>query len=141
MWSAVRVVGLKAALMGFWDFFGLLIWRFLFVMYLMVLFHIFGDLFRDRELGGGAKAMWTIGLILLPFLLMAISTWMMRGRGMSERWGSIPSRRTIRPSQRPVRSALRHCYPSLPTLWSSSALRRTSSMAFTARGLRIFGPM
>ena len=43
--------------MGFWDFFGLLIWSFLFVMYLMVLFHIFGDLFRDRELGGGAKAL------------------------------------------------------------------------------------
>ena len=58
--------------MGFWDFFGLLIWSFFFVMYLMVLFHIFGDLFRDRELGGGAKALWTIGLILLPFLLMVI---------------------------------------------------------------------
>ena len=125
--------------MGFWDFFGLLIWSFLFVMYLMVLFHIFGDLFRDRELGGGAKALWTIGLILLPFLLMAIYL-IVRGRGMSERWGSIPSRRTIRPSQRPVRSALRHC-TLYPPFWSSSALRRTSSMAFTARGLRIFRPM
>ena len=70
--------------MGFWDFFGLLIWSFLFVMYLMVLFHIFGDLFRDRELGGGAKALWTIGLILLPFLLMAIYL-IVRGRGMAER--------------------------------------------------------
>ena len=70
--------------MGFWDFFGLLIWSFLFVMYLMVLFHIFGDLFRDRELGGGAKALWTIGLILLPFLLMVIYL-IVRGRGMAER--------------------------------------------------------
>ena len=70
--------------MGFWDFFWLLIWSFLFVMYLMVLFHIFGDLFRDRELGGGAKALWTIGLILVPFLLMLIYL-IVRGRGMAER--------------------------------------------------------
>jgi hypothetical protein len=70
--------------MGFWDFFGLLIWSFFFVMYLMVLFHIFGDLFRDRDLGGGAKALWTIGLILLPFLLMVIYL-IVRGRGMAER--------------------------------------------------------
>ena len=70
--------------MGFWDFFGLLIWSFVFVMYLMVLFHIFSDLFRDRELGGGAKAMWVIGLILVPFLVMVIYL-IVRGRGMAER--------------------------------------------------------
>jgi hypothetical protein len=70
--------------MGFWDYFGLLIWSFLFVMYLMVLFQIFGDLFRDRELGGGAKALWTIGLILVPFLVMLIYL-IARGRGMAER--------------------------------------------------------
>ena len=70
--------------MDFGDFFVLLIWSFLFVMYLMVLFHIFGDLFRDPELGGGAKALWTIGLILLPFLIMVIYL-VVRGRGMAER--------------------------------------------------------
>ncbi|HET9649749.1 MAG TPA: SHOCT domain-containing protein [Microlunatus sp.] len=70
--------------MGFWDFFGLLIWSFLFVMYLMVLIHIFGDLFRDPGLGGGAKALWTIGLIFLPFLVMLIYL-ITRGRGMAER--------------------------------------------------------
>jgi hypothetical protein len=70
--------------MDFGDYFALLIWSFLFVMYLMVLFHIFGDLFRDPELGGVAKALWTIGLILLPFLLMLIYL-IVRGRGMAER--------------------------------------------------------
>ena len=69
---------------GFRDYFALLIWSFLFVMYLMVLFHIFGDLFRDPDLGGVAKALWTIGLILLPFLLMLIYL-IVRGRGMAER--------------------------------------------------------
>ena len=70
--------------MNFWDFVWLLIWSFFFVMYLMVLFHIFGDLFRDPNLGGGAKALWTIGLILLPFLIMVIYL-VVRGRGMAER--------------------------------------------------------
>lgn len=70
--------------MSFWDFFGLLIWSFLFVMYLMVLFQILGDLFRDRELSGGMKALWTIGLILIPFLVMLIYV-IVRGRGMAER--------------------------------------------------------
>ena len=70
--------------MGFWDFFGLLLWSFVFVMYLMVLFQILGDLFRDPELGGGAKALWTIGLILVPFLVIVIYL-IARGRGMAER--------------------------------------------------------
>ena len=37
--------------MDFWDFFWLLIWSFFFVAYLMVLFQIFGDLFRDHMSG------------------------------------------------------------------------------------------
>ena len=53
-------------------------------MYLMVLFQILGDLFRDRELSGGMKALWTIGLILIPFLVMLIYV-IVRGRGMAER--------------------------------------------------------
>ena len=36
--------------MDFWDFFWLLVWSFLFVAFLMVLFQIFGDLFRDPDL-------------------------------------------------------------------------------------------
>jgi hypothetical protein len=69
---------------GFWDFFWLLIWSFFFVMYLMVLFQIIGDLFRDPEVGGFAKAVWIIGLIVLPFLVALIYL-IARGRGMAER--------------------------------------------------------
>jgi hypothetical protein len=74
----------KGMQMGFWDFFWLLIWTFVFVMYLMVLFQIIGDLFRDRELGGLAKALWIIGLIVAPFLVALIYL-IARGRGMAER--------------------------------------------------------
>ena len=38
--------------MDFWSFFWLLVWSFFFVAYLMMLFQIFGDLFRDESLGG-----------------------------------------------------------------------------------------
>lgn len=62
----------------------LLIWWFLFVVYLMILFQIIGDLFRDRELSGWWKALWIIGLVFAPFLIALIYL-IARGRGMAER--------------------------------------------------------
>jgi predicted ferric reductase len=70
--------------MDFGDFFWLLIWSFFFVMYLMILFHIIGDLFRDKELSGWWKALWMIALIIFPFLTAFIYL-IARGRGMAER--------------------------------------------------------
>jgi predicted ferric reductase len=70
--------------MNFGDFFWLLIWSFFFVMYLMILFHIIGDLFRDKELSGWWKALWMIALIIVPFLTAFIYL-IARGRGMAER--------------------------------------------------------
>ena len=70
--------------MSFWDFFWLLIWSYIFVAYLMLLFHIIVDVFRDRELGGFAKALWMIALILIP-LLSALIYLIARGAGMAER--------------------------------------------------------
>jgi hypothetical protein len=70
--------------MGFWDFFWLLIWTFVFVAYLMVLFQIIADLFRDPELGGGAKALWCIGLLFIPWLVALIYL-IVRGKGMAQR--------------------------------------------------------
>lgn len=70
--------------MGFWDFIWLLIWSYFFVMYLMLLFQIVTDLFRDPELGGVTKALWLIGLIVVPFLLALIYL-IVRGSGMAER--------------------------------------------------------
>jgi predicted ferric reductase len=70
--------------MDFGDFFWLLIWSFFFVMYLMILFHIIGDLFRDKDLSGWWKALWVIALIIVPFLTAFIYL-IARGRGMAER--------------------------------------------------------
>ena len=70
--------------MGFWDFFWLLIWTYIFVAYLVLLFHIVVDVFKDPELGGFAKALWMIVLIVMPFL-GALIYLIARGRGMAER--------------------------------------------------------
>jgi len=57
---------------------------FIFLAYLLVLFHIVVDLFRDTELGGFAKVLWFIGLIFLPFLT-ALLYIIARGGGMASR--------------------------------------------------------
>ena len=69
---------------SFWDWFWLLIWTFVFVCYLMVLFQIIIDLFRDKDLSGWWKALWIIFLIIFPFLAAVIYL-IARGRGMAER--------------------------------------------------------
>ena len=69
---------------NFWDVFELIVSSFLFIAYLLVLFQIITDLFRDPEVGGFAKAVWIIGLILIP-LFTALVYIIARGRGMAER--------------------------------------------------------
>ena len=41
---------------------------FLFFIWLTILFRIFGDIFRRTDIGGGAKTLWIIFVIVLPFL-------------------------------------------------------------------------
>jgi len=69
---------------SFLDWFWLLVFWFLFFAYLVILFQIIGDLFRDRDTGGFAKALWIIGLIIFPFLTALIYI-IARGKGMAER--------------------------------------------------------
>jgi ABC-type multidrug transport system fused ATPase/permease subunit len=69
---------------NFWDVVWLMISTFFFIAYLIVMFQIVVDLFRDSELGGGSKVLWIIGLVFIP-LLTAIIYIIARGRGMAER--------------------------------------------------------
>ena len=69
---------------SFSDFFWLLVWAFVFACYLIVLFQIVVDLFRDRDMSGWWKAVWIIFLIIAPFLSALIYVFA-RGRGMAER--------------------------------------------------------
>jgi len=69
---------------NFWDILWLIFSTFVFIAYILILFQIVVDLFRDDELGGGFKALWIIGLIFVP-LLTALVYIVARGRGMAER--------------------------------------------------------
>ena len=69
---------------NFWDFVWLIVSSFIFISYLIILFQIVVDLFRDPDLGGGSRAVWIIGLIFLPFFT-AIVYVLTRGKSMSER--------------------------------------------------------
>jgi hypothetical protein len=71
-------------LSNFWDVVVLMVSTFVFVAYLVVLFQIVVDLFRDAEMGGGAKVLWIIGLIFLPVLTSLVYI-VARGGGMAER--------------------------------------------------------
>ncbi|SFJ98927.1 PLDc N-terminal domain-containing protein [Cellulomonas sp. KH9] len=70
--------------MDFWEFFWLVVWSFFFIAYLMVIFQIFADLVRDKDLAGGWKAVWVVFLLVAPFLGGLVYL-IARGRGMSER--------------------------------------------------------
>jgi ABC-type multidrug transport system fused ATPase/permease subunit len=57
---------------------------FVFAAWLMVLFTIIGDLFRDHGMSGWGKAAWIIFLIFVPFLGTLIYL-IARGQGMRDR--------------------------------------------------------
>jgi hypothetical protein len=57
---------------------------FLFAAWLMILFVIIGDLFRDHGISGWGKAAWVLFLIFVPFLAALIYL-IARGEGMRER--------------------------------------------------------
>jgi len=69
---------------NFWDLMWLIFSAFVFVAYLVVMFQIVVDLFRDAEIGGVAKAAWIVGLLVLPFLTALLYV-VARGRGMAQR--------------------------------------------------------
>jgi hypothetical protein len=48
----------------FWSF----LWFFLFFIWIWLLIMVFADIFRSHDLGGVAKAIWVIFVILIPYL-------------------------------------------------------------------------
>jgi hypothetical protein len=57
---------------------------FLFFAWFMCLFWVFGDIFRSKDLGGGAKTIWVFFVIFLPWLGILVYL-IARGGGMSQR--------------------------------------------------------
>jgi hypothetical protein len=70
--------------MDFWNYFWIVVEIFFFVTYLILLFWIISDLFRDHKLGGWWKAVWVVCLIVFP-LITALVYLIARGGGMAAR--------------------------------------------------------
>jgi hypothetical protein len=69
---------------SFWDFFWFILSFFLLMAYLVVLFQILTDLFRDKGTSGGMKAVWVFFLIFFPIITSLVYL-IARGHGMAER--------------------------------------------------------
>jgi hypothetical protein len=70
--------------MSFWDIVWFIFITWIFVAYLMVMFRIIWDIFRNEDSSGVVKALWIVALIFVPFVT-ALVYLIANGRGMTER--------------------------------------------------------
>ncbi|MET0147075.1 MAG: SHOCT domain-containing protein [Ilumatobacteraceae bacterium] len=63
----------------FWS----MLWFFLFFIWIWLLITVFSDIFRSKDLSGWGKALWTIFVIVLPYLGVFVYL-IARGRQMQE---------------------------------------------------------
>ena len=57
---------------------------FIFIAWIMLLFHVLVDIFRSHDMGGFAKALWAIFVIIVPWLGVLVYL-IARGKSMTER--------------------------------------------------------
>ncbi|WP_322938257.1 SHOCT domain-containing protein [Nocardioides bizhenqiangii] len=69
---------------GLWDVFVSMIWFMLLLAWFSLLIRVLADVFRDRTLGGAAKAMWTLLIVVIPWLGVLLYI-VVRGDSMNER--------------------------------------------------------
>jgi hypothetical protein len=65
------------------DVFLSMLWFFLFFIWIWLLITVFADIFRSDDMGGWGKALWTIFVIVLPYLGVFVYL-IARGHKMSE---------------------------------------------------------
>ncbi len=64
----------------FWT----MLWFFLWVAWLFILFKVIFDIFRSKDLGGFAKALWVLFVIFVPWLGVLVYL-IARGKSMTDR--------------------------------------------------------
>ena len=94
---------------NFWDLIWLIVSTFVFIAYLLVLFQIVADLFRNTEMAGWAKALWIIGLIFVP-MLTAVVYIIANGGDMAKR-----QREAIERARSDTDAYIRHVAGKSPT--------------------------
>jgi type VI protein secretion system component VasK len=63
----------------FWS----MLWFFLWIIWIMLLFRVIGDVFRSHDMGGFAKAMWLLLVIVVPFFGVFVYL-IVRGHAMAQ---------------------------------------------------------
>ena len=63
----------------FWS----MLWFFCFFIWIWLLIRVFADIFRSHEMSGGAKALWIIFVIVLPYLGVLVYL-IARGKEMTQ---------------------------------------------------------
>jgi Phospholipase_D-nuclease N-terminal/Short C-terminal domain len=66
------------------DLFGTMLGFFVLLIWLWLLIVVFSDIFRSHDMGGGAKMLWVLFVIILPFLGIFVYL-IARGGKMHER--------------------------------------------------------
>ena len=97
----------------FWT----MLWVFLWIAWIMILFRVIFDIFRSHDMGGVAKALWVIFVVIVPFLGVFVYL-IARGGSMAER--DIANARAQR-RLRSARTCRRPPGPAAgrPTSWPS----------------------
>ena len=72
-----------AAEFGTGEVFWSMIWFFLFFIWIWILITVFADIFRSHDMGGFAKAIWVIFVIIFPYLGVFVYL-IARGHKMAE---------------------------------------------------------
>ena len=57
---------------------------FLWLAWIIWLFRVFGDIFQSDDMGGLAKGLWSVFVVVMPFLGVIVYT-IARGKKMAER--------------------------------------------------------
>lgn len=110
---------------NFWNIIWLFFWGFALVAYLLALFSVIGDLFRDHQLSGWGKALWILFLIFVPFLTVLVYL-IARGSGMTER-----SQKEMQQAQNAADSYIRSVAQSSPVNEISKAKELLEAGAIT----------
>jgi hypothetical protein len=64
----------------FWT----MMWFFVWIMWIMLLFRVIGDIFRSHDMGGFAKTLWLVLVLIVPFFGVFIYL-IARGHAMAQR--------------------------------------------------------
>jgi hypothetical protein len=83
---------------GLWDVIVSMFWFMLLLAWIWLIISILSDIFRDHELNGGAKALWTLFIVVVPWLGALVYIFA-RGDSMNER-----SRQAVLDNQAKMRS-------------------------------------